>query len=309
MKKIVNHIKNGTFVKVIRKKIYIKRNIHKAKNNPNKYLIGLGKIILNYKMNLENPKTFNEKLNWYKIHYSSKLMNYVVDKEKAKEYVKTKGLTDIIIPSFGVYNSIEDVDLANLPSKFVIKNTQDSGGVFVCKDKSNVKIDDIKNNLKLLNKEIIDGVHWALENVYVDDDNKIIVEDLLETKDGHSPYDYKIFCFNGEPKFFYVVSERDIDAKFDFYDLDFNWLDVRQGHDNNPHRPTRPENFERMLEIARILSKDFPHVRVDLYNIDGKIYFGELTFYHYAGLTPFSDIKWDLKFGEFFDITSINKNE
>lgn len=306
IKKVCHHIKNRTLINVIRRNLYVKKHLKRENLNYEEYLIGLGKVTLGYKMNLKNPRSFNEKLNWYKLNYNNPLMKLVVDKIEVKKYVCEKGLSDIVIPNIKTYNDYSEININELPNEFVLKNTMDSGGVFVCKNKEKITINDILEKINNKYGFIVEnGKNWSLEPVY-DNKNRIIVEEMIKTFDGHAPYDYKIFCFNGEPKFLFVGSERDIDVKFDFYDLDFNWLDVRQGHDNNSHRPTRPKNFERMLEIARILSKDFPHVRVDLYNIDGKIYFGELTFYHNAGLVPFKPKKWDYLLGEYFDLPEKN---
>lgn len=305
MNKVIQHIKNRTLIKTIRKKYYVKRKLSKSNDNPEKYLVGLGKILLGYKMNLKTPTTFNEKLNWYKLNYHNDLMSYVVDKISAKDYVENKGLSDILIKTIQIYNSIDEVNLNDLPSKFVIKNTQDSGGVFVCKDKDKATLAQIKDKLKTLNKEIYNGKHWALEQNYTSNTNKIIVEELLETSDGTAPWDYKFFCFNGEPKFLFVGSDRDTSVCFDFFDINFNHLDVIQGHPLSKKQIKKPEKFDEMLDVCRVLSKDFPHVRVDLYYEEGKIYFGELTFYHFAGLVPFKPKTWDYKFGEYFDLSSI----
>lgn len=301
IKKIIHKLKNHTFITDVRRKIYVKRYIKTAKDNSKKYLIGLGKICLKYEMNLNNPKTFNEKINWYKINYHTNLMDYVVDKINAKEYVSSKGLNDIVIKTIGTYDKLSDINFELLPNKFVIKNTSDSGGVFICKNKTKINIKSVEKKLSCFNKEMINGVHWALENAY-SSNNRIIVEELLDTLDGHSPADYKFFCFNGEPKFLFVATNRDTNVCFDFYDTDFKWINVKNGHPNSNKEIIKPKNFEKMLDICRILSKDFPQVRVDLYNINGKIYFGELTFYHFAGLTPFKPDKYDLEFGNYFDL-------
>ena len=254
-------------------------------------------------MNLSNPQTFNEKLNWYKLNYHTQLMDFVVDKIDAKKYVISKGLEEIVIKTIITYNNVDEINYDNLPDKFVVKNTLDSGGVYVCKQKKLIDKQKLEEKLSCYNKEMINGTHWALEAAY-SNNNRIIIEELLDTTDGHSPADYKFFCFDGEPKFLFVASERDTDVKFDFFDIDFNWLDVRQGHKNNKNRPVKPKNYERMLEICKILSKDFPHVRVDLYNVDGKIYFGELTFYHGGGCNSISPEEWDYKIGSWIDLNS-----
>ena len=305
IKKIFKHLLDGSLFKAIRNKKatdFINNNMIDAINNPQDYLIKLGKIKLGYKMDLSNPQTFNEKINWYKLNYENELMPIVVDKEKAKEYVSSKGLDDILVKTIGVYNKIDEINYEMLPESFVVKNTLDSGGVYVCKNKSQLKYDELNKKISLYDEQIKNGVHVSLENIYCKGTNHIIVEELIKTPNGRNPYDYKFFCFNGEPRFLFVGSDRESEVKFDFFDINFNWLDVRQGHKNNKNRPIKPENYEKMIDICRILSKDFPQVRVDLYNVDGKIYFGELTFYHFAGLTRFSPRKWDKIFGSYWDI-------
>ncbi len=304
MNKIIKHLLHGDLLLHVRKRLYIKRHLAKAYQNQEEYLIGIGKIMLKYKMDLKNPKTLNEKLNWYKLNYHTDLMDCAADKILAKEYVKSKNLEEIVVPTLATYESVDDINLDELPNKFVVKNTQDSGGVFVCRDKKNVSIEQIKNKLKAIDGQIFNGVHWALEKAYTGN-NKVIVEKLLETEDGHSPWDYKFFCFHGEPKFLFVGTDRDTNVCFDFYDVEFNHLDVKQNHPNSKKTITKPANFDKMLEVCRVLSKDFPHARVDLYNINGKIYFGELTFYHFAAMYPFKPKKWDYIFGEYFDLNKI----
>lgn len=128
LNKVVKHVKHGDLFNVVRRNLYIKNHIYKANENKNDYLIGLGKICLGYKMDLENPRTFNEKLNWYKLHYYDPLMSTVVDKIEAKEFVKSKGLEDILVPTIRTYDNVNEIDYDELPSRFVIKNTEDSGG-------------------------------------------------------------------------------------------------------------------------------------------------------------------------------------
>lgn len=306
IRQVIQHMKHGTLIKTIRKKRYVKKNLSCSDQDPEKYLIGLGKILLGYKMNLKNPCSLNEKLNWCKLHYEHPLMHVAADKIEAKQYVASKGLENILIPTIATYDRVEEIRLESLPNRFVVKNTLDSGGVFVCKDKTRVSLIDIMKKLQVCNKEIIDGKHWALENVYLGK-NRIIIEELLDTEDGHAPWDYKFFCFHGEPKFLFVSSDRDTEVCFDFYDIDFHHLDVIQGHPHTKKKIEKPKNYERMLEICRILSEDFPQVRVDLYYENDHIYFGELTFYHFAALTPFKPRRWDDQFGEYFDLSLIKK--
>ena len=309
IKKILYRLKRRELIKAIRLKFFRKKYAYNSKLTDVEYLSKFTKISLEYKTNLIEPKSFNEKINWYKLNYTNDLMSKVVDKISAKEYVKSKGLEEIIIPTIKIYNSIDDLDLNELPNEFIVKNTADSGGVFVCDDKAKLNINKVKIKFKKqINSQIYNGIHHLREHPYENVKNKIIVEELIKTSHKGAPYDYKFFCFNGKPEFLYVCTEREKDVKFDFFDIDWNWLDVKQGHKNAKVHPKKPENYEKMLEICQILSKDFPFVRVDLYNENGKIYFGELTFYHMGGIVKFEPKCWDFEFGKYFDIEKINKN-
>lgn len=267
------------------------------------YLQNFGKIKLGYTMDLDNPKTLNEKLNWYKLNYKNDLMISCTDKWEVRKYVEKKGLKEILVKNYGVYDKVEDIDLDILPDKFVAKATGDSGGVLICKNKSQFfkqainKYKDLNNDYSQINKE------WQYHHIK----NRIIIEELIETNDGHSPKDYKFFCFNGKPKFLYVASERDTNVKFDFFDLDWNHINVKQVYLNSRKIIKKPDKFDEMIKICGKLSQDFPHVRVDLYYEKGRIYFGELTFFHMSGLSKFFPEKYDYIFGEYFDITTCNE--
>ena len=301
-KKIIFHIKNGSILRPIKKRLYIRKNI--LKKDKKNYLVGLGKIMLGYKMNLDNPETFNEKINWYKLHYYDNLMNICADKYGVKKYVESKGLNDILVPTIGLYDDVKKIDFKVLPEKFVVKNTLDSGGVYICRRKKDFSFSNLEKKINSINQEYVYGKRWSLENAY-DGINKIIVEKIIETVDGHSPIDYKFFCFNGEPQFFIICADRDEKLKINFYDKEFKIINVsRRDHknfDDNP--PNIP--LEKMLDICRVLSKDFPFVRVDLYYENEKIYFGELTFYPSGGFEGFKPPEFDKKFGSFFDINNV----
>ena len=308
MKKLIYHLKNKTLIKTIKKKLYIKKNLHNHQKNNTEYLIGLGEILLSYKMNLNNPKTFNEWINFYKINYHNPLINYVIDKATAKEYVKSKGLETILVPTYGIFDSFDQIDFSKIPTDFVIKNTLDSGGVYVNLNNATIDLKKIRDKLKVINKEIINGKHWALENTYTGSINRLIIEKRINTINNAAPKDYKFFCFNGEPKFLFVASDRNTNCKFDFFDIEWNWIDVKQGHPNAQYHPEKPKQYQEMIEICKKLSSDFPFVRVDLYNEDGNIFFGELTFYHFAGLVPFEPKEYDEIFGKYFlDCPAIKK--
>lgn len=301
IKKIIKSIFNGSFIRQFRQKLFLKSK--KAKKlSDEEYLIKAGKFNLGYKMDLKNPKTFNEKINWYKLNYKNDLMPKLVDKVLVDEYVKEKGLEDILTKKLAIWNNPDEIDLSNLPNMFVLKTNHDSGGVLICKDKSKFDKSNLEKIYNSYNKNFTDNYKewpYALVN------KKVFAEEYIKTTDGRSPKDYKIFCFDGEPKFLFVASNRDKDVKFDFFDASWNWIDVRQGHKNAKITPEKPKNFDRMIEISRILSKDFPHVRIDLYNENGIIRFGEMTFFHNAGMIKFNPKKYDLIFGEYFNVDKI----
>lgn len=305
IKKIFKYLKNGTLFKKIKNKIKFKK-LQKKQLSDKEYLIECGNIYLGYEMNLDNPKTFNEKNNWYKLHYKNPQMVDCVDKIRVREYVKEKGLEYILLNQYCVWNSFEEMNLDDMPNSFVLKTNHDSGGIIICRDKNNLSKKKLLKLKKAFNSKYCDVFReWPYGLV----EKKIFAEELINTKENKSPNDYKFFCFNGEPKFLFVATDRDIDCKFDFFDTDWNHLDVKQGHENSLETIKKPSKLDEMLNICRILSKDFPHVRIDLYFENGNIYFGEMTFFHFGATTPFNPNEFDLKFGDFFDIESIKDSK
>lgn len=256
---------------------------------------------LGYRLNLKNPKSFNEKIQWLKLYDKHPEYTKMVDKVDAKEYVASIIGQEYIIPTFGVWDSIQDIDWEKLPQQFVVKSTNDSGGVVVCKDKSLFNVDKAVEKLQRTGNR--DYTKINKEYPYHNVSHRYIAEQYLEDESGFELKDYKIFCFNGVPKFLFVATGRQQnDTRFDFFDCKFNHLPVTNGHPNADIQPTKPQNFEEMLEIASRLSQGIPHVRVDLYNVKGRIYFGELTFFHWSGIVPFEPIEWDYKFGEYIKL-------
>lgn len=248
---------------------------------------------------LKNPQTYNEKLQWLKLHDKHSEYTNMVDKAEAKKYVANVIGEEYIIPTLGVYNSFDEIDFSKLPNQFVIKCTHDSGGVVVCKDKSKL---DILSARKKIEYGLGKSAYWSTrEYPYKNVPPRIIVEEYMEDESGYELKDYKIFCFDGKPEFLFVATDRGMkgeETKFDFYDLEWNHLPLTNGHPNSSKIIPKPKNLEKMVEISAKLSQGIPHVRVDLYNINGKIYFGELTFFHWSGLTRFVPEEWDYKFGE-----------
>ena len=249
-----------------------------------------------YSLNLEHPRTYNEKLQWLKIHDRHKEYTNMVDKIEAKKHVASIIGEEYIIPTLAVFNNVEEIDFDILPQQFVMKCTHDSGGIVVCTDKSNLNREDaIRKMRKGLRTKYS---KYNMEYPYDDVVPRIIVEPFLVDESGYELKDYKFFCFNGIAKCLFVATDRPDDTKFDFFDMEWNHLPIINGHPNNPNPIPRPQNFEKMVEIAEKLSSGIPHVRVDLYNIGGKIYFGELTFFHWGGMTKIEPLEWDYKLGD-----------
>ena len=254
---------------------------------------------------LKNPKTYNEKLQWLKLNDKHDEYTRLVDKYEAKEYVRNILGDDAIIPTLGVWDKFEDIDFSKLPNQFVMKTTHDSGGVVVVRDKStmNMKAARRKLNKSLRHNFFYEHREYPYKNVKP----RIIAEKFMVDESGTELKDYKFFCFDGEVKFLFVATDRPYDTRFDFFDTDFNHLPFRQGHPWATKEIKKPEGFDEMKRIASILSKGFPHVRVDLYDINGKIYFGELTFFHFSGNVPFEPDEWDYKIGEMLKLPHNNK--
>lgn len=265
-------------------KMYIKR----------KYKKRMGK-----KVNLKKPVTYSEKIQWLKLYDRRPEYTIMADKYLAKDYVANIIGQEYIIPTLGVWERVEDIDFESLPNQFVLKTTHDSGGLVICKDKNRLDIEKakLKLNKSLQSNYFLHGREWPYKNVKP----RIIAEKYIEDKNGEMN-DYKFFCFNGKVKALFVATDRPIDTRFDFFDVEFNHLPIVNGHPNAEKAIEKPKNFEDMIRLAEILSQGIPHVRVDLYNVDSKIFFGEMTFSHYNGMTPFEPDEWDRIFGEWLTL-------
>lgn len=252
--------------------------------------------------NLKNPQTYNEKLQWLKLNDIHPEYAEIVDKHLAKEYVKrVLGNDEIIIPTLGVYDSFDEIDFSKLPNQFVLKTTHDSGGVVVCPDKGKFNKEEARAKLERSLKNNYYFEHREYPYKYVKP--RIIAEQFMVDESGTELKDYKFFVFNGKCKMLFVATDRSIgDVKFDFFDEKFNHLPFVQGHPWAEKEIKKPVGFERMVQLAEELGNPFPHVRVDLYDINGKIYFGELTFFHFSGNVPFEPVEWDYKIGEWLNL-------
>jgi hypothetical protein len=255
------------------------------------------------KLNLDNPITYNEKLQWLKLYDRNPGYTALVDKCEVKVKVAEIIGEEYIIPTIGVYEKFDDIDFDLLPNQFVIKCTHDSGGLVICRDKSKLDISAARNKINkfLKRKYYYQWREWPYKNVKP----RIIVEQYMEDTSTRELRDYKFFCFGGVPKLIFIASDRQKageETKFDFFDMDFNHLPFTNGHPNAAVPPAKPAMFEKMKELAAKLSSGIPHVRVDFYEVDGRIYFGEMTFYHWSGMVPFDPEEWDYTLGSWITL-------
>ena len=258
--------------------------------------------------NLKSPKRFTEKVQWYKMNYRNPLMLRCVDKYTVRKYVEEKmGGSEILNDLYQVCDTAEEIDFSSLPNRFVVKTTDGGNGdnVLIVKDKSSLAIPEAVRRIDSWRnkKYYVVSREWAYKGARK---SQIIVERYLEDTSG-ALTDYKFFCFSGKPYVCQIISDRFSGEHIDFYDMGWNRLVGLVGLNpqatNSPTDWPKPENFERMVEVAKVLSEDFPFVRVDLYNIGGKIYFGELTFYPASGYGSFRPDSFDFELGELFDIS------
>lgn len=258
---------------------------------------------MGYVPDLDNPQTLNEKMQYLKLHdyYKNPVITQCADKYAVRDYVKSKGCGDILNELFAVYNTVEEIDWGGVPQEFVLKCNHGSGGNIICHDKSTLDIEDAKNKLNkwMHNQFGLERVEYSYEGI----PRKIICERFIESEDGKPPRDYKFFCSYGECRLLFVATDRyDDNTKFDYFTPDWEWIPVKNGHPNAGPSVAKPERLDDMIKYASILSKDFPLVRVDLYCEFNKITFGELTFLHFGGVTPFDPEEYDKKFGDLFPI-------
>ena len=274
-----------------------------------KYLKSVYYIIFGRKLNFENPQTFNEKLNWLKLNDRKPLYSTLVDKYRVKEFVASVIGEEYVVKSYGVWSSSNEIDFDKLPNRFVLKTTHDSAGPIICKDKSRLDYEAVRQKMdRCLKRSLyLKTREWPYKNVMP----RIIADEFLE--DGsHTPdeaislIDYKFWCFNGEAKLMYITV-KDKKVFENFYDKDFNPVNINHKFERHQPEFEKPEGFEEMWELASRLSlaSQSPFVRVDFFNSRGKIYFGEFTFYDWAGLRPFSSEKQDYELGNLINIQNV----
>lgn len=261
------------------------------------------KNVFGYEMNLDEPKTYSEKLQWLKLYDRRPEYTMMVDKYAVKEYVASKIGEDHIIKTLGVWEQFDEIDFDTLPKQFVLKCTHDSGGLVICTDKAKFNQAAAKKKIEksLANDYYMQNREWPYKNVH----RRIIAEEYMVDESGYELKDYKIFAFNGKAKAMFIASDRTNpkeETKFDFFDMDFNHLPFTNGHPNATHEIKCPSTFEEMKKYAEILSQGLPEARIDFYDINGKVYFGEITFFHWSGFERFVPSEWDEIFGSWISL-------
>ncbi len=254
-----------------------------------------------YPLNLENPRTFSEKIQWIKINGHLERFSGYTDKSTVREYVREKAGEEVLIPAFGVFDRFSDIDLESLPDSFVMKATHGCGWNIFVRDKRAVDWSSVGKQMR----------QWLRSNYYRKRGEanykplkgRILIEAYLQDPSGDLK-DYKFFCFAGEPRFIQVDCGRFTAHKRDVYDTDWNRLPLRIYYPNLAEPVAKPERLGEMMELCRKLSEDFAFVRVDLYDTNGRIYFGELTFSPTDGMKPFTPTEYDYLFGDLLDLSS-----
>lgn len=270
------------------------------------YMIKTGRSL-----NLSNPKRYTEKLQWYKLYYRDPLMAQCADKYDVRKYVEQVGLAKYLNTVYGVYNSTKEIEFETLPRSFVLKDTLGGGGnsVILVKDKNSISWSEICAQMEKWVNQPDNAKTPGREWVYEGRKHRIIIEELLESDETGDLPDYKFFCFHGKPEFLYMMSDytqHHSKGRLGFLTTDFKLLPVQRA-DFLPmqEQPEKPLNYTEMLDAAKVLSAPFPHVRVDMYNINGKIIFGELTFFNASGYVQFTPDTFDYKMGEKFHINRL----
>lgn len=263
------------------------------------YIKYVAKGKLGYSIDINHPKTFNEKLNWLKLYGRNPLYTKMADKYEAKKIVAERIGEQYVVKNLGYWRSFDEIDFDALPNQFVLKCTHDSSGAIICRDKNT--FDKLsarrKINLSLKMNYFYACREWPYKNI----PHRIIADELLNDHSGKELNDYKFWCFNGVPKYMYCTVKSN-DVYENFYDMDFKPVNIDHGFRRRAPEFAKPEAFELMKELAGKLSAGIPFVRIDFFYVDGKVYFGEYTFYDWAGLQPFKTYQQDLELGKLIEL-------
>ncbi len=274
---------------------------------PDKPFLRLYYFAMNgHTIDFKNPKGYSEKLQWIKIHDKDKYKEHsiLVDKLKVKKVIEEKLGPGHTFPLLGYWESFDEIDFDKLPNEFVLKCNHDSGSTKIIKDKTKLDKKELLSLRKFYDKRLKSNIYkGGREYPYKGIKPYIMAEKLMtDTSKFEGICDYKFFCFDGEPKLMYIATDRASDCTYDFYDMDFNHLDVTSNHKNSNKDIEKPVGFENMKTFAKILSQGIRQVRMDFYEINGQIYFGEYTFFHGGGFVRFQPEEWEYKIGDYIKL-------
>ena len=299
---LISLISKNEKLYIVIKQVRLKTLMKLGKLIPDKLYITLQyRLRLGKKLNLKKPTLFNEKIQYAKLYYRNPDLKKLVDKYEVRGFVREKIGDKYLTKLYGVYDSVNEIPFEELPDKFVMKLTNGSSYNYFCKKKDENTKKEIEYRFKkwMSVDFYMLGREWAYKNVK----NRIICEELLETEGNEGLNDYKIFCFNGVPKIIQVDFSRFVNHQRNFYTPNWDFINEVVEYENDPNANIpKPTNLDEMLECAKVLSKGFPQVRVDFYDVDGRIVFGEMTFYHGAGYLHFRNPKFELKMGDYWDV-------
>lgn len=302
MKKIIKYLKKPSLLF-----LFLASKGFFKKMDDEKYLKICYKIKTGKELNLDNPINFNEKIQWLKINDRNNEYKYMVDKILAKKYVSNEIGEKYIIPTIGVYKKFDDIDFNTLPNEFIIKPTHTSGNTYICLDKNKINYKKLKH---IINKWLKrDYYYLNREYPYKDLEKKIIIEKYMIDQNSDELNDYKFFCFNGNPKILLICSNRRHNLEETWMDMEGNIIDVTEGNHKNNLSLKPPKNFNKMKELAKILSKNIEFLRVDFYEVNEQIYFGELTFYPAGGYESFSKEEFNIKLGQMIKLKQLDRNK
>lgn len=297
MNKYIRFLKDSKYRFAVLDRLGFYKNLTDEKYLKKSYKIRFGK-----KLDLKNPKTFNEKLQWLKLYNRKDIYTTMVDKYEVKKYVADRIGENHIIPTIGIYRDFEEIDFDSLPNQFVLKSTHDSGGLVICKDKNKLDMESVRSKFmrSLGRNYYFYGREWPYKNVKP----RIIAEKYMQDRDFESLNVYKIFNFNGEPKIIQTIQgDKTASETIDYFDTEWNLLDLRQNFPNSQKALEKPETLSEMLTLSRELSKDVaPFIRVDFYEINGSVYFSEFTFFSDSGMARFEPNMWDEILGSWIEL-------
>lgn len=267
------------------------------------YLKRKYKSIFDMELDLENPVTYNQKIQWLKLYYRRPDYTQYVDKYEVRSFVSKTIGEEYLVPLLGVWNSPKDIEFEKLPSKFVLKCNHNSGlGMYICKNKDEIDVEQVVLGLEkgLKQDYYLTGREWPYKNVK----RKVIAEKFLVDESGIDLKDYKLYCFDGKVKLIMINSDRNSQSKTkaDYFDENFNHISMTWGYEQSLNPPRKPAHFEKMKTLAEKLSEGMPHVRVDFYVADDRVYFGEMTFFDGSGFDAFGEKKYANMLGEWIKL-------